>query len=883
MRRFIYEQKELLKDISEDLFKIQEHDWPKIIFLSVLNFFGLLASSFGFAIATTLFLKRYGIDSLPLMYLINAILSSITTISYFLIVKELTRKKIFSSYCFFFIIFICIARLFIELKVQLIYPLIYIISYLCSWLFYTQFWGLALDITDVREGKRIFSIIVCAGLTGGIIGGLLTKYFSTQILMKDMLILWALPISVIWYMLRYSPVTTDRSSSNKINIKKHIKYFNESKLVMVISGTFILYSIIIYILDFQFNFVMNKNYITESGLVKFYGSYTSWFYIVTLLIELIFTPILVRWLGVGNTMLIFPITLFLGFTGLTLFFSYLAVLLVKFVRDVVGNSVIESSYPLLFTPIRPEYRQGTILFIEGIVIPMGILLAGLLLIGLQNIINPYILSFIGTSLCILWIYITFKLKQVYISTFINNILERTYNNKEFLLEQYANLDKVKIIPVLKKALNDKNEDVNILAAEILGTIKHKQIPKILIEFLLKNKPKAKLRATIIRVLGKIKDPNTIIVISKYLKDPDSRVRANAIESLGEIGGSEVIRLIEPLLNDPNPRVKINAAIIFWRSGKKQVSKEIFIQGINHPDTKVRVRTVYALSMIATEELESFFYKALSDNNLRVRLYALRGLGKIKNSRTIETLIYMLSERKRILRREARSILKQLPESIPILINSLQHPNQQIRHQVALVLAETKSSETIEPLMKYCEFEIYNIYQYYWQIKLFTEYSNKDDFYILISTLNTRIERTIIQVLKIISMIENSQILSSAVVRLKLPDKTNRAAIAEIMENLPYRKLIKLLIPLIEEISIEQKVAFGKKYWEFINYSITDILDLYLNNDTDLWLKLCAIYLIGKLGYKNYIERLKQELDHPSNWVKEVTYDTLKKLSPENVN
>ena len=197
-----------------------------------------------------------------------------------------------------------------------------------------------------------------------------------------------------------------------------------------------------------------------------------------------------------------------------------------------------------------------------------------------------------------------------------------------------------------------------MAVELLGEVKDRDASRILIDFLVKHKPGENLRATIIQSLGKLKEEDSVLTISRYLDDPDPRVRANAVEALSQLGKPrDIVDFIKPCINDSNPRVRMNTAIILWQAGQRDESRRIINESIDSPDESIRVRTVYALSVIAEKELASYFYRALDDPNQRMRLYAMKGLGKIGGRDAAKALIDSLLKEKRIGRKEIRKILK----------------------------------------------------------------------------------------------------------------------------------------------------------------------------------------------------------------------------------
>lgn len=110
-----------------------------------------------------------------------------------------------------------------------------------------------------------------------------------------------------------------------------------------------------------------------------------------------------------------------------------------------------------------------------------------------------------------------------------------------------------------------------------------------------------VRATLVKELGKTKDPSLIKVIANYLTDPDARVVANTVEALGMMKSPVILQYILPLIDHPNPRVKANVNKILYRFDADLVLgnlKEMIVS------TKERVRASAIFALTQNPSVES---------------------------------------------------------------------------------------------------------------------------------------------------------------------------------------------------------------------------------------------------------------------------------------
>ncbi len=153
---------------------------------------------------------------------------------------------------------------------------------------------------------------------------------------------------------------------------------------------------------------------------------------------------------------------------------------------------------------------------------------------------------------------------------------------------------------LAEALKDTDWHARLAAAISLGEIDL----DILVNFL--RDENTKVRRSVARALGKIKDSRAVGHLAATLHDKDMLVRDFAAEALGKIGDP---RAVVPLINA--------------------------IRRDAHPD--VRSSAAKALGEIGALEAVEPLIVALRDKNHRVRRNVVRALGKIGDSRALEPL------------------------------------------------------------------------------------------------------------------------------------------------------------------------------------------------------------------------------------------------------
>jgi len=867
MKRFKKWQ-EFVKDYLARAFHVHEKDWQKLFYLSLLNFIMMFGNTVGSSIATSLFLKNTGIESLPVMYIANSLLISAGSLLYFPFISRFRQTLVLKYTFLVFTFLILIARLAAAWHINLFYPVLYLLSILFVWVYYTQFWTLAIKICNIREGKRIFSFVVSAGLLGGGTGGALTKIMMSVFRATDMLFIWALAFFIITLVIKYCEGLFISSQETLQNIntvseqilpsKKVFEEFRRSRLLRAISSSFFLFAIVVYLLDFHFNYQANSVFPTEDRLAGFLGTYYGYFYAGTLILVLTAAPYIIRSIGIGNVMLTLPLAIGIGFFCMNFRPGFVSVVVVKFIRDVIGNSLIESTYPLIFLPLSETLRRESLTFNESLVIPAGTFIAGLLIILFRHIPGPEQIILTGTVLSAAWIYFSLQMKKHYIQAFVQAIEDRTYFERENYLQELTDLGKEKSMKILKSALYEQNEKVSIFAMETLIKTGRRQAVEILLEFLQNKNIDGRRRASAILALGESGNLITASELSDFLKDPDPRIRANAIESIGKIDPVFAKNLAKDLLNDQNSRVRTNAAVILWKYGEREEGLKTLSEMAKDTNSENRVRVLYALSELGGVDILPIVTRMVEDENEEVRLYVVKALERVNNKESISLLIKMLGDKSRVVRRSVSRVLEKMDGMVSrLLFEAIKSAEDLVKKEIAFLIMNRKDPGLIPVLEEYCTQEIKLIYETFYRIYVLSEsriFKNPGDEHtkeickLLLNSMKLRCERKLFKVLRLISAVEYSHTFTIAVRRLR--DRYNpeaRANAIEVIEGVMGRNLVDMLLPLLEDTTIYEKVREGIRVWNFREIKDIEILKEMSQNEQLKGQKLCAQYILDRIS------------------------------------
>jgi len=182
-----------------------------------------------------------------------------------------------------------------------------------------------------------------------------------------------------------------------------------------------------------------------------------------------------------------------------------------------------------------------------------------------------------------------------------------------------------------------------------------------------------------------------------LDDEDWGIREDAAVALGQFDDPRSIQPLIRLLRDSDRAVREAAAASLTALGQPAVQSLGFC--LQDQNLQVQEAAASILATIADDQVFEPLLAALLNPNWIVRMSAAKGLTRLKNPRSIETLIVLLQDKVPAVRDEACRAIQAIGEaSIPPLLKGLQDPNWRIRLRAVEALTLLKPQAAVAPLM-----------------------------------------------------------------------------------------------------------------------------------------------------------------------------------------
>ncbi len=183
-----------------------------------------------------------------------------------------------------------------------------------------------------------------------------------------------------------------------------------------------------------------------------------------------------------------------------------------------------------------------------------------------------------------------------------------------------------------------------------------------------------------------------------LKDEDWGIREDAAMALGESRDPRGVSPLIEALRDSDRAVKTAATSALTAIGSPAVVDLSYC--LQDPDLSVQEAAASILSEIADERVLEPLESALLSQDWVVRMHAARAVGRLKNPRSVETLVLLLQDKVPAVRDEAIAALVAIGESaVEPLVAALHNQDWRVRLRATEALCVLKSPTAVEPLVR----------------------------------------------------------------------------------------------------------------------------------------------------------------------------------------
>jgi hypothetical protein len=915
------------------LIKIQPEEVKLFLWTAVLFFLiraaGLVFDNF----AETTFLKRFGVQYLPIVYAANAILTFFIMGGMMGVIRKMPSARLLAWLMIFCGVSVGLLRLVVALKVPLVYPVLFLLRAQYMALQALIFWNLANDLFNTRQSKRLFPLLAAGGVLGAIAGSFGTPALARAVSVDNLMLAYMVTTiaagGVVWRMSHVFPTLAvpekEGAGERKLSLKQELReiwpLIRQSTLVKIMILLTLLPNIVIPILNYQFNLIVNSAFGTEGGLIGFLAYFYGVMNVLSLVVLLFVGQIYSRW-GLPVALMFHPANYVLAFAALFFRFDVISAIYARIstniLRVTINNPAREVLMGLFPAGIRPLIRP----FLRGTVVRVGILVgSGLILLtelgltpstGVPGWFKPYFTwapaasgvavksSLVGVSLALLgmiigagWMITSIWLKRSYSQVLMDIISRDVVDLKSLEKDDVSQMFQDKRArDQLIQACQGTRGQVCVWYAELMKTQGVKDVDKHLLDLI-----RSKDEETVIGLLPLLPegmDPEAVDTFER-LADParPSLTRALA-EAAAKLPPDHARRFLEDLLRADNA-LEVKAAAVAglyhhdpdryrpviddWLdsdaaeerlagvvaaggSGDGAYLARLHRQLVREKDRRVTSQVLIALNRLGDPQVWNLVLARLGTDSVPIEV--LRDF-PITSDDGVRAFIRLLNQDDDQVRALAQDKLREAPyHNTQLMIEWLAAPQRRIREGLFELMASLQISDL--DIIAFGRSETERAYRNLIEgealARLVPDGPERD---LLIRHLREKKDERLKTIIRVLATQGDPARMRMVLRGLSSTDNRMRSNALEAIESMVGRNLSRAMMPLLENLSPADCLAAGRRLFNIGQdfRSGPELFDhLLAKHDwVTLYLSLCLVAENGPAeGHQARIEPLTRS-DH----------------------
>ena len=678
------------------LLNIGQHEWGRVNFSWILKFFLVVGHVLGHTILVSMFAKRLGIENLPYLFIAHALLTIIGTSVFSIFIQKVKKQSLIAYLSFGAMVLLFIAYAVLPINVYLFY----VVALIASSILLSQLTiVLALFIEEQfspSESERTFPIIESSELVGALTAGILitTLNFHTP----EYIILWMISTACLLVTLmlyirqshRY-PSLKIRQAKESIHAVQHLREglqnLKSLPFLRTMMGIAFIEFALAPIIEFQYTKALHAHAGGgEDALTHELGLYVVIFSAVGLILQLFFASRIVHKLGVIKALILHPVIVLIGLSGMTVNYNTATAVGAKFSYDI-SNVIYRNAYLSSYYVVHHKIRERAKALIEGWIFPLGMIAGTGSILLLSQVLHGKVLTFALNVLlvCLAGIAILLlnrmRMEYTHLSmlglntkdakhqhTSIEILSENGHEqNVEILVKSLrfqvltpevtakilttlGQLQALEALPILIDHFEDENKDIRLAAVEAVASYEkleerymHHAFTRYRLSHalmsLFKKEHSHEVRAVIVRALARIPDKEFVPFLLAMLESDDPEVQADTIALMNEFHDPNTEPYIRPLLNSEHPKVRAQAIIALWQFKRSRidllVQVSLMLSGTSQEEI---LALLHMLGEIESHQEVKRIKEYLGSEDDEIRAFAAIALAKLEYDESIPHIV-----------------------------------------------------------------------------------------------------------------------------------------------------------------------------------------------------------------------------------------------------
>ncbi len=801
-------------------------DETKTAVLLFLYFFLLTASAYIIIpVKISLYLERLTFEKLPYAYLLTAVLIGFVVTLNAKLLRSLKRVQYITFSLVFFIVSLLIFWLLFKTEGGWLSMIFWLWEDIFLAMSVTQYWILVNDFYDPRQTKRIIGFLVSGGLLGGIAGSFIASILARILETENLLLVCPVLLigSLLIVRILHRQPEKDKKAESRAKEKKkrptagfveNMQMFKNNRHLLLLCGIVGFSIIVATLIDFQFNSVVNSAFLGQDARTAFLGRFFTILLIFSYVLHVLTTNRILKKFGLRTALLIAPFFLFLG--SMAIFILPVLVPLswaiyIKGVDRSLAHSLNQSVRELLYIPIPPEIKYKSKVFIDMFVTKFAKGIGAVFLLIFITIFQFTVIqiSYLTLVFIAAWVGCNLLITKEYVNIIKNNLRIKWQEADEFLMDK-VDIDTTKLV---FDTIESKNRSSVLYAMNLFDLVKRDKMST---------------------------------EMKKIISNKSSEIQAASMDSLLNMEGGILFPELDDSLNDENLDTQIKE--IMEQDVYQELMKDHFEKVLKEtsPSGEIhKMEAAKALGLMPSDSsLTENLRHLLKENSTDVLHYALESAGKIKNRKFVPLVIqHLISPSTK--RMASQALIDYGSAITGTLKDYLSDPDEDlgIRKEIPDILARIGSQKAADSLA--FEFKkkqrevnkeitealfklrsnnpkiniqeeiilpeiILVIRQSYFLLFEVNEALSKEKEKTFLANLESNLANSLKHIFNLLSLVYPREDIIKAYQNITTGEKRAIDYSLELLDNILKKDIKDFLLPLIDDISFEDKIAQCRK-------------------------------------------------------------------------
>ncbi len=832
-------------------FNVHEDELGLFMWTVVLLFLVRSSGIFLNNYAETAFLKRYGVEYMPVVNMLNAVVTFFVMGVMTGFMTRLPGARLLARLFVFCGLSVACIRAIIPLGIDLIYPALFMLKSQYEVLLALLFWNLANDLFNTRQSKRLFPLITAGGVIGQILGSFATPLVARWLHMDNLLLVYMVTaLAGAWAVhamgKRYPTLLFQQKNEggkkgrNSMidEIKTVLPLMKSSVLVKILVVLTFMPNVVIPIMNYQFNFAVNEQFATETGLIEFFGYFRGVLNIVSLVI-LLFVGKLYDRFGLPVALMFHPFNYLVVFIAFLLRFDAVSAMYARMSANIIRTTINIPAIAVV-TGLFPEsYRAMIRPFLRGTIVRIGLFLGSGLILLSDTLFHPRYLSLVALPFVIVWVVAPFVLKRRYAGILLDLVSD---NRVDFRSLDSSELGQVfrdkKIQENLVRRFQGSSGENRLWYGQLLRSISYSGLDAHLLTAL-REEQDIQTRVGLIELLSDASGPAAVesfielieqgtpelVValidaghrISAEIFAPFNRridemplpldVKAHAVGSLYTVDPARYGPVIGAWLTSEDAD-SLRAGIIATGVCRDIRFAEHLKALLLTSDDATLLLVLESLRTINMAGLNPLVVLRLWDPDPRMRRAVLQ-VYQIEDEGALKNVIPLLGDESEAIAGLAREKIRTADYQNSLrLVKSLSLPQKKVRESLFGLLSDMAIKDL--DVFRFVQLQAQTCYQLTAQAQGIRQFSDGALQELLAVHLDERVWFTLQTTLRVLAVQDQSGRMQTIAKSIFSSDKRQRSNSLEAMDDILDKSLVRLLTPLLDDLNVSARIAAGQR-------------------------------------------------------------------------